>query len=322
MIVWIGAWILSWKVSAFEAATLGWLLEANIHWCHFGCCQSSSVRIIAVSQGDQSFVQETLAAAVALLQETGRGDDGRLHLAVAQPLALVHLHLAIAGPLQSAQLVVLLCKQYKFIRKLFPGRARNRRTFNQMDLGWKRLADLVALMLAAGDRYLMINQKSNQEKRPFRCFSLDFFTIYFKNHTGKQGKRSVSTTMPGKVMSIGLERSSLFYRNCSRFDFTSEHRNMSSNNAPYCEEHESTQRLTELKRLYSVQCCLNSSEGSDERGRHANDFKVSDPNCSIRTPKQRLKHKVKGYPRVKPFFTFFGPSGEESRPLKLQIIFL
>lgn len=289
MIVWISALALSREVSAFEAATLGWLLEADVHWCHFGCCQSTSVRIVAVSEGDQTFVQEALAAAVALLQETGRSDDGRLHLAVAQPLALVHLHLAIAGALQSAQLVVLLCKQFKFNRKLFPGIGRNRRTFNQMNLGWERLADLVALMLAAGDRYLMINQKSNQEKRPFRCSSVDFFTIYFKNHTGKQRKRSVSTTMPGKVMSNGLDRSPLFYRYCSRFGFTSEHRNMSSHNASCCDEHELTQRLTELKILYSVTFWLNSSEGNDERGRHVNDFKACDPNYSIRTLKQQEK---------------------------------
>lgn len=57
----------------------------------------------------EAVFEERFTAAVAFLEESGRGDDRGLDLAVAESLALVDGHFAVAGSLESTQLVVFLC---------------------------------------------------------------------------------------------------------------------------------------------------------------------------------------------------------------------
>lgn len=94
--------------------------------------------------------QETLAATVAFLQESGGRYDGRLHLAVAQSFALVHLYLAVARALQTTQLIVFLCARWTYVYIVYDTELQESLkyiyiyTFNQMDFRWKRLADFFA----------------------------------------------------------------------------------------------------------------------------------------------------------------------------------
>lgn len=96
IIVYTLSFSLSREIATLEAPTFGRLLQAYIHGGHLWTGQPAAIRIVAVRQRNEALAQERLATAVALLQETGGRNDGRLHLTVTHALAFVHLHLTVA----------------------------------------------------------------------------------------------------------------------------------------------------------------------------------------------------------------------------------